>query len=234
MERQRVKDHLVGAGAAVLVLLLAVTVVLWWVSEPVTGGARVPQPRAAAGTDPGQAAGQDASPPTDLADGETWLDDVVLDAGTLATPGSRLRDVRAVGRDVRTGPAGVVAGTLAVDATVPFEVVAASLGDDATVRPAGNSSATVVRTLEFAGRGLTVAATGTVEVVAGEIAFEPDSIDVGGPDVLSEAIAAVARRLVTTSSPVEGLPEGLVLQDVDVRDDGFRAALQGERVRLAP
>jgi hypothetical protein len=39
---------------------------------------------------------------------------------------------------------------------------------------------------------------------------------------------------VTIEQTVEGLPEGLVLRDVAVQDDGFRARLDGVDVRLAP
>jgi hypothetical protein len=92
----------------------------------------------------------------------------------------------------------------------------------------------VVRTVEAFGRELRVTATGTVEVEAGRLVVEPRSIDFGGPGFLSDATAAVVRRLVTIEHDVEGLPEGLVLRDVAVRDDGFRVSLRGEDVRLGP
>ena len=40
------------------------------------------------------------------------------------------------------------------------------------------------------------------------------------------------RELVTIRQPVEGVPDGLVLQEVTVQDDGFRARLSGTDVRL--
>lgn len=49
-----------------------------------------------------------------------------------------------------------------------------------------------------------------------------------------DAIASVVRRSVTIEHEIEGLPEGLVLQDVTVQDDGFRANLRGEDVKLTP
>ena len=66
----------------------------------------------------------------------------------------------------------------------------------------------------------------------GTLVVEPRSIDIGGPSFLSGAIAAVVRRLVTIEHDIEGLPEGLVLQEVTVEDDGFRARLEGEDVRI--
>jgi hypothetical protein len=228
VDRQRARDRLTGAALAVLLLAVVAVGLLWWLTQPAgtaagTGAAPTARPPAAA---PGG-----LEPPGDLAADESWLADVVLDAGEVVTPDSRLRDVRAVGRDVRSGPAGARAGTLEVDATVPFEVVAGQLGGGIVVRRAG-SRAQVVRTLDVAGRQLRVVATGDVTVEDGRLVVEPRSIDVGGPDLLASRLADLARRLVTIEQDVEGLPEGLVLQRVTVQDDGFRARLEGEDVRL--
>jgi hypothetical protein len=230
MKRTRVKDWLIGAAGMVLVLGV-MAVILWWtVSNPAGGGEAgpVPSPAAGAGSPPA------AQPPADLREDEVWLADVALDAGTLVSGSSTLRDVRAVGQDVVTGPDGLVAGRLAVDATVPFDVVASNLGDGAVVSSADGGQASVVRTVDFLGRELRVTATGTVEVKAGKLIVEPRSIDVGGPDFLSDATAAVVRRFVTIEHSIEGLPDGLVLQDVAVQSDGFRANLRGEDVKLDP
>ncbi|WP_258061898.1 LmeA family phospholipid-binding protein [Arthrobacter sp. ZGTC412] len=102
------------------------------------------------------------------------------------------------------------------------------------IRAADGGQAMVVRTVEALGRELRVIATGTVEVEAGRLVVEPRSIDFGGPDFLSDATAAVVRRLVAIEHDIEGLPEGLVLQDVAVQGDGFRARLLGEDVQLVP
>lgn len=236
MSSQRSKDRLVGAAVAVLVmvlvLVLAVLGLLWWVSEPTADEAAPPRgsgqgPRVVTNAGPAQE-------PTDLAADETWLGDVVLEAGAVVTPDSRLRDVDAVARQLRAGPDGVVAGGLDVQATVPFDVVARELGEDTTVRAADDSQATVVRTVEVLGRELRVVATGTVDVVDGRLVVRPQSVDVGGPAVLSRTIADVARELVTIEHTVDGLPDGLVLTDVRVQQDGFRADLVGEEVVLSP
>jgi stage V sporulation protein SpoVS len=92
----------------------------------------------------------------------------------------------------------------------------------------------VVRTVEVLGRELRVVATGTVEARDGRIVVEPRSIDIGGPELVSGAIAAVVRQFVTIEQQVEGLPAGLVLQDVSVQADGFRAHLTGNDVALLP
>jgi hypothetical protein len=224
MENQRTKDRLIGAAVTVCVLLAVAVLLLWWATEP--AGDSTPPPQAQPAPPPA------AAPPSDLADGETWLGDLVLEAGAVETSGASLRDVTARARDVRNTPTRLDAGWLSVDATVPFAVVAEEIGEGVTVRGDGPSRATVVRDVEVLGRQLRVVATGTVEVVSGRLVVEPRTIDVGGPDALSRALGDVARALVTIVHDIEGLPDGLVLQDVTVQDDGFRASLQGEDVRL--
>ena len=117
---------------------------------------------------------------------------------------------------------------------MPFEVIANKLGDGTVVRSAGGGQVMVTRTVYALGRELPVIATGTVDVKAGKLIVEPRSIDLGGPDFLSDATAAVVRGLVTIEHDVEGLPEGLVLQDVAVQDEGFRVNLRGEDIKLVP
>ncbi|MHA7208381.1 LmeA family phospholipid-binding protein [Arthrobacter sp. MDT1-65] len=228
MRWTRAKDWLIGALGMVLLLVLTAGILWWVVSDPAGQAAPSPSPTAGAGRTP------DAEAPAGLRDDEVWLGDLALDAGTVVSAGSTLRDVRAVGQDVVTGPDGTVAARLSVDATVPFDVVAGELGGGTEVRPADDGQATVVRTVETLGRAVRVTATGTVEVQAGRLVMEPQSIDLGGPDFLSGATAAVVRNLVTIEHEVEGLPEGLVLEDVTVQDDGFRVNLRGEDVRLVP
>jgi hypothetical protein len=227
MEWKRAKDWLIGAIGMLLVLGAAIAI-LWWVaSEPAAGEAGpVPSPTVGTGRMPG------AEPPAGLREDEVWLADLSLDAGTVVAAGSTLRDVRVVGQDVTTGPQGPVASRLAVDATVPFEVVAGELGNGTEVRAADGGQAMVLRTVEALGRELRVIATGTVQVEAGRLVVEPRSIDFGGPAFLSDATADVVRGLVTIEHDIEGLPDGLVLQDVAVQGDGFRANLRGEDVRL--
>lgn len=230
MEWTRAKDWLIGATGTVLMLGVAV-MILWWVaSEPAGGGAAVPVPPPAIGSErpPG------TEPPSDLHQDEVWFADLSLSAGRLVASDSMLRDVRAVGQDVIAGSGGIVAAQVTMDATVPFEVVARELGPGAVVSAADGGQAEVVRTVEALGRELRVTATGTVDVEAGRLVFEPRSVDVGGPDFLADAIGTVVRGLVTIEHDIEGLPEGLVLQDVAVQGDGIRADLRGEDVHLVP
>ncbi|WP_247827342.1 LmeA family phospholipid-binding protein [Arthrobacter antioxidans] len=227
MEWTRVRDWLIGALGMLVVLVVAVAV-LWWVASGPAGA------DGGAGSGPPSQAEPPAGPPAGLGEDEVWIADVELDAGTVVAADSTLRDVRALGQGVVTGPGGLVADRLTVGATVPFDAVAAELGGGTVVRPAGDGQVTVVRTVEALGRDLPVTATGTVDVEDGRLVMEPRSIDVGGPGFLSDGIAAVVRRFVTIEHRIEGLPEGLVLRDVAVQGDGFRASLTGEDVALAP
>lgn len=49
-----------------------------------------------------------------------------------------------------------------------------------------------------------------------------------------EVLGREPRVAATITHDIEGLPDGLVLQRVVVRDAGFRARLRGEDVRLVP
>lgn len=212
-----------------LVLLGIAVVVLWWaVTVPADEGDRD------AGSPPPAERRPSVPAPERLGPDEVWLADLRLGATRLVTADSRLREVRAVGRGVRTGPDGLVADRVDVQATVPYDVVAEELGGGSTVRAADDGQAEIVRGVEVLGRELRVVARGTVEVAGGRLVVEPRSIDLGGPDFVSEGIAAAVRQLVTIEHEVEGLPRGLVLEDVAVRDDGFRARLSGSSVVLAP
>ncbi len=229
MDSSRAKDWLIGA-LGMLALLVAAVVIFWLVlSEPAGESDAGSSPTPSVTTAP---ASPDSEPPAGLGPDDVWLADIALDAGTVVADGSTLRDVQAIGRDVVAAQDGLVAGQLTVDATVPFDVIASELGGGSVVSAADDGQARVVRTVEFLGRELEVTATGTVEVRGGLLVVEPRSIDFGGPDFLSDATAAVVRQFVTIEHAIEGLPEGLVLQNVTVQDDGFRANLRGEDVRL--
>lgn len=230
MKSRRAKDLLIGAAGMLLFLVGAVAILWWVVTDPVDGGEARPgsSPPADAGRPP------DTEPPADVGEEEAWFEELSLDAGTMVTEGSLLRDVRAVGQDVVTSPEAVVAERVSVEATVPFEVVVDEIGDRTALGAAAGGQAKVVRTVEVLGRDLRVTATGTVEAEAGRLVLEPTSIDIGGPDFVSDATATIVRQLVTIEHDIEGLPDGLVLQDVDVQGDGFRAYLRGENVQLVP
>ena len=51
---------------------------------------------------------------------------------------------------------------------------------------------------------------------------------------LADLFGALARELLTIEHEIEGIPDGLVLLDVTVQDNGFRAELGGTDVRIEP
>lgn len=226
----RIRDWLIGAVAMLVLVVVALGVAWWQLTEPAgeQGGA-------AGGDQPAAPPAAPAEPPADLGEDEIWMADVDLDAGTLVLPDSTLTDVVATGHGVRSGPDRLVARHLDVVATVPFQDIEAELGGDTQVRSAGNGEAAVRRSVPALGlldRELSVVATGTVEVVDGLLVVNPTAIDLGGPDILARATADLVRRTVTIEHAIEGLPDGLVLLDVAVQEDGFRAELSGEEVVL--
>jgi hypothetical protein len=235
MERRRVRDGLVGAGLMLLLLALVGVVAFVMVSEPVGREDAAPSPPAADGgpEQPGRPDGAESAP-TDLTEGEVWMAEVRLQAEALGTVDGVLRDVRATGVDVRTGPGGLTAASMVLDATVPFGLVAEQIGQGVEVGAGPRGEATVARSTVLLGRRVDVAARGTVEVVQGRLVIVPTSIDLGGPALLSGILAALVREAVTIEHTIEGIPEGMVLDDVEVQEDGFRARLVGEDVRLAP
>ena len=161
-----------------------------------------------------------------------WLGDISLEAGSVVAAATPLVDVVGTGTDVTSGSDGLVARHLDLTATVPFDVVAAELGPNATLSSAGGGEVRVDTRVEALGRSLPVGATGTVEAVGGELVIVPTSIDIGGPQFISDLLGGAVRELVTIEHRIEGLPDGVVLRSVEVVDGGFRANLTGDDVRL--
>ena len=227
MNRSRALDWAIGA-LGMLVILLVTLVTLWFVlSDPATGPDQTSSPT------PTASATGPAVPPSDLKKDEIWLGDMDVNSNIVVLPDSSLLDVDAQGYGARSGPNGLVVERLDVRATVPFVNVEAELGGDSRVTPGEDGQATIERTMDVLGRQFSITATGTVAVKNGLLVVEPRSVDIGGPEILSNAIAAAARQFVTIEHPIAGLPKNLVLQDVTVQEDGFRAELSGKDVVLA-
>lgn len=227
MKRSRAVDWAIGA-LAMLVLIVLAAVVAWFViSDPIPGPGTSSTPTPVF---------EDSTPaevPADLGAEEIWLGEIDLDANVVVLADTTLTDVTARGSGIRSRPNGIVVERLEVEATVPFSDVAAQLGGNSRVKRAADGQAEITRSVEVLGRQLSVVAIGTVTVEDGFLVVEPTSIDLGGPNFLSEATAALVRQFVTIKQPLEGLPPNLILQDVSVQEDGFRAELAGRDVVLA-
>ena len=68
----------------------------------------------------------------------------------------------------------------------------------------------VRREASLFGRQVTVQATGTVSAVDGQLVIEPETVDLGGPDLVDGALSAAARRLVTIRTPSRASPTACV------------------------
>lgn len=227
----RVRDWFIGAFVMLVLLVVALAVGWWLLTSPAGSGDGASPTSGEA--DPAPAADAPA-PPEDLQDDEVWLADLELGTGTVVFPLSTLQDVEAQGQGLRSGTDRLVADWLVVHGTVPFSEVAAELGGDTQVGATQDGRAVVRRTVEALGRELPVEATGHVDVRDGLLVVTPVSVDLGGSGLLAVGIAAVVREMVTIEHAIDGLPENLVLMDVQVQEDGFRAHLEGEDVVLVP
>lgn len=201
-----------GAGALLLSLGSGV--------DPTTAASASPRPSTA------------PSRPADLAADETWLGTVALDSKDVLAQEGSLADVRASGTGVRFGPAGLRAQRLDLTATLPFDVVAAQVGEGVRLFPAAGGLAGVERTATVLGRDVTVRATGRVVADGGGLLIEPETVELGGPSFVDAAASAVARGLVTLRQDVPAVPEGMVLREVRVTPAGFAVRLDGADVVL--
>ncbi len=218
------KNFLLGVGAT-LAALAVVLVVLVFVlgSGGSHGTAATASPRPA-----DSAAG--AQQPTDLADDETWLGAVDLRSqGVVSGRGDRA-DVVAKGSGVRFSSKGLRAGSLDIDATIPFATVAEQVGAGVTIYDAGNGKTGLERTVTILGRDLTLKATGAVSADGGQLLIEPETIDLGGPSFIDSAASSLARALATIRQDVPGVPAGMSLDEVEVTPQGFDARLSGTDV----
>lgn len=170
--------------------------------------------------------------PSRLEPGQTWLSTAVLDSAAVLTEDGPLTDVRATGRDVSLTRDGLTAGSLTIDAVLPFASAGTQVGDGVVLYAAGSGRAGLRRTVSLLGREVPVTATGTVRAEDGLLVVEPETVDLGGPDLLDSAASAAVRRLVTIRQQVEGLPQGMRLTRVEVVSGGFRLHLEGRRISL--
>ncbi len=220
----RVKSFLLGFAAAVVLMALVVTGLLFSLGR---SGATGAQPR------PGATPAATPTPPKDLAKGETWLARVDLSSAAVVTGDGALQDVHAVGSDVRLGKQGLMAGRLSIDVTLPFATAAGQVGKGVTLYAAGNGRAGIRQTVTLVGRDVPVSAIGRVSADRGELLIEPDTVDLGGPSWLNSGLSALARAAVTIRQPIQGLPSGMQLTKVTVTAAGFRAHLEGVGIHIA-
>lgn len=221
------KHFLLGVATTLAVLALGFVLLVLSLGPVGADGAR---PGATASAPPPRPdAGQ---PPADLGADETWLGSVDLRSADVVSADGALADVVASGTGVRFSADGLRARRLDIDATVPFATVAGQVGEDVRIFPAEGGRAGIERRVTVLGRDLTLRATGTVVADGGQLLIEPETVDLGGPELLDSAVSALARGLVTIRQDVAGVPDGMSLTGVEVTDAGFAAALTGTDVTV--
>jgi hypothetical protein len=223
-----VKNFLLGVGATLAVIALALVVLVLSLGSGAAGAT----PSVAAPTPSPTGSVAVAEQPTDLTADETWLGAVELRSQDVVSAKGDLVDVVATGSGVRFSDAGLRAERLAIDATIPFETVAAQVGQDVTVYDAGNGKTGVERKVTILGQDLTLRATGTVTADGGQLLIEPETVDLGGPAFLDAAASTLARSLATIRQDVPGVPQGMSLDEVEVTPQGFDARLSGTDVTI--
>lgn len=211
-------------GALAIILVLVAAVGLWSLSRPSDQAAPAPAPNASAPAD-GQA-------PTDLQEGHFWAQNGRFESDRLVTSSGDLVDVTGTAQGLRTRQGGVDVGRLAAQLTLPFATVAEQVEQNVRLEHDGQGRVRVTTEVSALGRTLPVSAVGTVRADGGDIVVEPETVQVPGPDLVDAAVSAIARAAVTIREPVPGLPPGLAVQQIQVRDDGFRVHLDGSNVTL--
>lgn len=212
-----------GFLAGLLAVAVALGVLLLVVASPAggpatTGPTTTPTSTGAGGSEP---VGPD----------ETWLQDVTLTSGEVRTQDGPLRDVTADGSGVRLTPDGLRAEELRLVATLPFETAAEQIGDDIELYAVGELAG-LRRTVEILGRQVRIEATGSVQAVDGRLVIEPETVDLGSFEWIDRVASAAVRSFVTIRHTVTGIPDGLLLDTVEVLPDGFGVELSGSDVSI--
>lgn len=222
----RVKDWLLGAVAMLLLIVVALGVTWWWITDPSDDAAPAPSASATPMDWPSLA-------PKDLGPSEIWVGNAEVSIDDVVLPDTPLQDVTARAFGARSNADGLVVAGLDASGTVSFSRVERELGPRAKLHNADGGRVSVERTEEVGGRLLRVVATGEVSVRDGKVHVNPTAIDIGGPRFLAEQLGDLAREWVTIEFPIDGLPPNLELTEVDVVPGGFRARLQGLDVVLS-
>lgn len=219
-------------GALAICAAIALGVWFWRSSEP---AASAPTPPTSSGTAASPPAGTEpAAPPQQIGAGEIWAADSRLESARVETESGGLENVVITAAGLTAGQEAAQAGTVEVTARVPFATVEAQVGNGIRLTHAGDGQVRATAPFTVLGRSLDVSGTGQVRADGDHIVVTPQALDLPGPEVIGKAVGAAARAAITVREPVPGLPQGLALTDVQVRDDGFHVRLHGERVTLTP
>lgn len=218
-------------GVIAICAALALGVWFWRFSEP--AGTTAPPPQTSSpSASPTEGAGP--TPPAEVAAGEVWAADSRLESARVETESGELENVVVTAAGLHAGQETAQAGTVEVTARVPFATVESQVGNGIRLTHDGSGHVRATAPLTVLGRSIEVSGTGRVQADGDHLAVIPQALDLPGPEILGEAVGAAARAAITVREPIPGLPEGLLLTEVQVGDHGFDVKLHGERVSLAP
>lgn len=213
----------IGAIALVCVAVGGLIIGMAWWNAPASPATN-PKVPAAAG-----AAGPTAAP-APLQGDDFWVHGVDLTSPRVRTARGDLLDVRVVAGGAGATQTGMHGRNVGVDATVPFATVEKQIGQGISLRPAPDGRVLAIANIRVLGRDLPIEALGAVSAQEGLLVVRPVRLRVAGSGFFDAVLGEVARRTLTISQPVPGLPEGLALQTIQVRDDGFRVHVVGKNV----
>lgn len=213
----------IGAIALVCVVVGGLVIGMAWWNAP-----------AAPVTNPNVPAVADAVVPTaapaPLQGDDFWAHGVDLTAPRVRTARGDLLDVRVVAGGAGATDKGMQGRNVGVDATLPFATVEKQIGQGIRLRSAPGGRVVADANVRVLGRDLPIEAIGAVSAEEGLLTVRPIRLRVADSGFFDAVLGEVARRTLTISQPVPGLPEGLALQTITVRNDGFRVHVVGKDV----
>jgi len=157
------------------------------------------------------------------------LDEVTGQVDGVTLEGIKATDVTIDAKDITTSTP-YTAGTATISATLPTASINSIVADqtqlEITVTVDGSALKATGKVL-----GVTMSANLVPRVQDGKLLVDVQDIAIGGLSVSVDSLpASIGNRLNDIEVPVGGLPEGLVLQQATVVDDGVRITASGTDV----
>jgi hypothetical protein len=134
----------------------------------------------------------------------------------------RVRGVRAVLRDVRTGGDGVRIGSGTARATVPYAQVRRALdAPTLMIEPGPDGQVRVSRSVEVLSREITASGLAELTARGDRISVAPTEVRLPGAGLVDDALSAAVEDRLTFTYRVPDLPEGIDLRRVEPGRNGF-------------
>lgn len=122
---------------------------------------------------------------------------------------------------------------LAGRALLPYDALSRGSGDRRTTVSAEGEQLRVSGSVRVLGQDLTGSAVSSVELDDEELVVTAESFDFGG-ELTSQVLTRALRDRIDVRLPLDGLPYGLAVQDVDVQESGVAVTAQATDTVLSP